>query len=75
MPDAPALSITLIRTMMNHATIQVFIPIARAYASVEAAVLMVADAAQNFDQGRSTGKEANMAKLLASEPPGKLRSC
>ena len=42
-------------------------PIARAYASVEAAALMVTDAAEKFDQGLSTGKEANMAKLLASE--------
>ena len=28
---------------------------------------MVTDAAEKFDQGLSTGKEANMAKLLASE--------
>ena len=136
MRDAPGLSITPIRTMMNHATTQVFLdevrvpvenligeegqgfryildgmnaertliaaecigdgrwfidkaaayagerevfgrpigrnqgvqfPIARAYASVEAAALMVTDAAEKFDQGLSTGKEANMAKLLASE--------
>ena len=136
MREAPGLSITPIRTMMNHATTQVFMddvrvpaenligeegqgfryildgmnaertliaaecigdgrwfidraaayagerevfgrpigrnqgvqfPIARAYASVEAAALMVADAAQKFDQGLSAGKEANMAKLLASE--------
>ena len=44
MPDAPALSITLIRTMMNHATTQVFIPIARAYPSVEAASLLLTEA-------------------------------
>ncbi|MDE0129236.1 MAG: acyl-CoA/acyl-ACP dehydrogenase [Gammaproteobacteria bacterium] len=136
MREAPGLSITPIRTMMNHATTQVFMddvrvpaenligeegqgfryildgmnaertliaaecigdgrwfidrasayagerevfgrpigrnqgvqfPIARAYASVEAAALMVTDAAEKFDQGLSTGKEANMAKLLASE--------
>ena len=136
MREAPGLSITPIRTMMNHATTQVFLddvrvpaenligeegqgfryildgmnaertliggecvgdgrwfidkaaayagerevfgrpvganqgiqfPIARAYASVEAAALMVKQAAGQFDQGRSTGKEANMAKLLASE--------
>ena len=136
MREAPGLSITPIRTMMNHATTQVFLddvrvpaenligeegqgfryildgmnaertliggecvgdgrwfidkaaayagerevfgrpvganqgiqfPIARAYASVEAAALMVKQAAVQFDQGRSTGKEANMAKLLASE--------
>ncbi|MXW20431.1 MAG: acyl-CoA dehydrogenase [Gammaproteobacteria bacterium] len=136
MREAPGLSITPIRTMMNHATTQVFMddvrvpaenligeegqgfryildgmnaertliaaecigdgrwfidrasayagerevfgrpigrnqgvqfPIARAYASVEAAALMVTDAAEKFDRGLSTGKEANMAKLLASE--------
>ncbi|MCY3940207.1 MAG: acyl-CoA/acyl-ACP dehydrogenase [Gammaproteobacteria bacterium] len=136
MREAPGLSITPIRTMMNHATTQVFMddvrvpaenligeegqgfryildgmnaertliaaecigdgrwfidraaayagerevfgrpigrnqgvqfPLARAYASVEAAALMVADAAEKFDQGLSAGKEANMAKLLASE--------
>ncbi|MDE0244149.1 MAG: acyl-CoA/acyl-ACP dehydrogenase [Gammaproteobacteria bacterium] len=136
MREAPGLSITPIRTMMNHATTQVFMddvrvpaenligkegqgfryildgmnaertliaaecigdgrwfidraaayagerevfgrpigrnqgvqfPIARAYASVEAAALMVTDAAEKFDRGLSAGKEANMAKLLASE--------
>ena len=136
MRETPGLSITPIRTMMNHATTQVFMddvrvpaenligeegqgfryildgmnaertliaaecigdgrwfidraaayagerevfgrpigrnqgvqfPIARAYASVEAAALMVTDAAEKFDQGLSAGKEANMAKLLASE--------
>ena len=136
MREAPGLSVTPIRTMMNHATTQVFMddvrvpaenligeegqgfryildgmnaertliaaecigdgrwfidraaayagerevfgrpigrnqgvqfPIARAYASVEAADLMVTDAAEKFDQGLSAGKEANMAKLLASE--------
>ncbi|MXZ26697.1 MAG: acyl-CoA dehydrogenase [Gammaproteobacteria bacterium] len=136
MREAPGLSITPIRTMMNHATTQVFMddvrvpaenligeegqgfryildgmnaertliasecigdgrwfidraaayagerevfgrpigrnqgvqfPIARAYASIEAATLMVTDAAEKFDRGLSAGKEANMAKLLASE--------
>jgi alkylation response protein AidB-like acyl-CoA dehydrogenase len=42
-------------------------PIARAYAQSEAAVLMVRRAAALFDTGRSCGKEANMAKLLAAE--------
>ncbi len=42
-------------------------PIARAYAAIEAANLMVAEAARKFDQGLSIGREANMAKLLASE--------
>jgi acyl-CoA dehydrogenase len=42
-------------------------PIARAYTSLEAARLMVYEAAAKFDQGQSIGREANMAKLLASE--------
>ena len=42
-------------------------PIARAYTSLEAARLMVYEAAAKFDQGKSIGREANMAKLLASE--------
>ena len=42
-------------------------PIARAYASSEAAALMVERAAQLYESGTPCGKEANMAKLLASE--------
>lgn len=42
-------------------------PIARAYAALEAANLMVNEAARGFDAGRNIGREANMAKLLASE--------
>ncbi len=42
-------------------------PIARAYADMEAARLMVSKAAGLFDRGRPCGPEANMAKLLASE--------
>lgn len=42
-------------------------PIARAYASLEAANLMVNEAARGFDAGRNIGREANLAKLLASE--------
>jgi acyl-CoA dehydrogenase len=42
-------------------------PIARAYAATEAANLMVERAAQLFEAGHPAGKEANMAKLLASE--------
>ena len=42
-------------------------PIARAYAQSEAAALMVARAAALFDAGERCGKEANLAKLLASE--------
>jgi len=42
-------------------------PIARAFASVEAASMMRYKAASLFDAGEKCGAEANMAKLLASE--------
>jgi alkylation response protein AidB-like acyl-CoA dehydrogenase len=42
-------------------------PIARAYAEMRAAALMVERAATLFDAGQPCGEEANMAKLLASE--------
>ncbi len=42
-------------------------PIARSYAQMRAAELMVHHAAQVYDQGGNPGEEANMAKLLASE--------
>ncbi len=42
-------------------------PIARAYADIEAASLMVYHAAGLFDAGSDCGAEANMAKMLASE--------
>jgi acyl-CoA dehydrogenase len=42
-------------------------PIARSYAEVEAAWLMVEKAARMFDAGEPCGAEANMAKMLASE--------
>ncbi len=42
-------------------------PIARAYAQMRAAELMVHHAAQAYDTGGNPGAEANMAKLLASE--------
>jgi alkylation response protein AidB-like acyl-CoA dehydrogenase len=42
-------------------------PIARAFAQTEAADLMVKRAAALFDAGLPCAKEANMAKLLASE--------
>jgi acyl-CoA dehydrogenase len=42
-------------------------PIARCYAEVEAAALMVEKAAAMFDAGEPCGAEANMAKMLASE--------
>ena len=42
-------------------------PLARAYASIEAADLMRYKAAWLFEQGEPAGAEANMAKLLAAE--------
>ena len=42
-------------------------PIARALAQTEAAELMIRKAAALFDAGARCGKEANLAKLLASE--------
>ena len=42
-------------------------PIARCYAQMRAAELMVHHAAEVYDQGGNPGEEANMAKMLASE--------
>jgi acyl-CoA dehydrogenase len=42
-------------------------PIARAYAGVEAASLMVEKAASLFDRSEPCGAEANLAKLLAAD--------
>lgn len=42
-------------------------PIARCYAEIEAAALMVDKAARLFDAGEDCAAEANMAKMLASE--------
>ncbi len=42
-------------------------PIARSYAQMRAAELMVHHAAKVYDEGGNPGEEANMAKLLASE--------
>jgi acyl-CoA dehydrogenase len=42
-------------------------PLARAYANVEAASLMVAQAAALFDTHQPCGAQANMAKLLAAD--------
>jgi alkylation response protein AidB-like acyl-CoA dehydrogenase len=42
-------------------------PIARCYAQMRAAELMVHHAAAVYDEGGNPGEEANMAKLLASE--------
>jgi alkylation response protein AidB-like acyl-CoA dehydrogenase len=42
-------------------------PIARAYAQMRAAELMVREAAEAYDRGGNAGEQANLAKLLASE--------
>jgi acyl-CoA dehydrogenase len=42
-------------------------PLARAYANLEAAALMVHHAAWRFDSHQSCGAQANMAKLLAAD--------
>ena len=42
-------------------------PIARAYAQMRAAELMVHEAARKYDLGEDIGAEANMAKLLAAD--------
>jgi len=42
-------------------------PIARAYAQMRAAELMVAEALRRYEAGENAGAEANMAKLLAAD--------
>ncbi len=42
-------------------------PIAKAYAAMRAAELMVHDAARRFEAGADCGAEANMAKMLAAD--------
>ena len=42
-------------------------PIAKAYANMKAAELMVYHAARLYDEGKSIGEEANTAKLLAAD--------
>jgi alkylation response protein AidB-like acyl-CoA dehydrogenase len=42
-------------------------PIARAYAQMRTAALMVREAAALYDTGRDCGAEANMAKLVAAD--------
>ncbi len=42
-------------------------PIARAYAQMRAAELMVAEAAHKYERGEDCGEEANLAKLLAAD--------
>jgi acyl-CoA dehydrogenase len=42
-------------------------PIAKAYAQMRAAELMVAEAAGRYERGEDCGEEANLAKLLAAD--------
>ncbi len=42
-------------------------PLARAYAQMRAAELMVHQAAERFEAGKDCGEQANMAKMLAAE--------
>ena len=42
-------------------------PIARAYAQMRAAELLVSDGCARFDAGQPCGEQANMAKMLAAE--------
>ncbi|MBY0533263.1 MAG: acyl-CoA/acyl-ACP dehydrogenase [Xanthobacteraceae bacterium] len=42
-------------------------PIARAYAQMRAAELMVTEAAKRYERGEDCGEEANLAKLLAAD--------
>ncbi|MBN9254979.1 MULTISPECIES: acyl-CoA dehydrogenase family protein [unclassified Mesorhizobium] len=42
-------------------------PIARAYANMRAAELMVKEATRLYEQGKDCGAEANMAKMLAAD--------
>lgn len=42
-------------------------PVARAYAGMRAAELMLKEAARLFDEGANPGEEANLAKLLAAD--------
>ena len=42
-------------------------PIARAYAQMRAAELMVAEGLRKYEAGENVGEEANMAKMLAAE--------
>jgi acyl-CoA dehydrogenase len=42
-------------------------PIAKAYAAMRAAELMVREAASRYEAGRDCGAEANMAKMLAAD--------
>ena len=53
------------RTIGSNQGVQ--FPIARAYAQMRAAELMVREAARLYEAGEPTGAEANMAKMLAAE--------
>ena len=58
------------RTLFNRPIGQnqgVQFPIARAYAQMRAAELMVHEAARKYEAGEDIGAEANMAKLLAAD--------
>jgi len=50
-------------------------PIARAYANLEAARLLVARASSLFDAGKPCGPEANIAKLLSADVSWELANC
>jgi len=50
-------------------------PIAKAYAQMRAAELMVHEAASLYEQGKDCGAEANMAKMLAPTRPGRRPTC
>src|SRR5450755_2933261 len=51
----------------SYAHERVLFPIARAYAQMRAAELMVHEAAAKYEAGADIGPEANMAKLLAAD--------
>jgi acyl-CoA dehydrogenase len=53
------------RPIAEHQGVQ--FPIARAYANMRAAELMVRDATQRYEAGDDCGAEANMAKMLAAD--------
>jgi alkylation response protein AidB-like acyl-CoA dehydrogenase len=50
-------------------------PIARAYANMRAAELMVHEAARLYDAGEPCGPEANMAKMLAADASFEAANC
>ena len=53
------------RPIAEHQGVQ--FPIARAYANMRAAELMVRDATRRYEAGEDCGAEANMAKMLAAD--------